>query len=37
MNKQINKTCFHMCLEVKQNETVGLYLTVLTQEITQDE
>ena len=30
------KTCFHICLEEKKNETVGLYLTFLAQEITRD-
>ena len=28
--------CFHICLEGKKNETVGLFLTFLAQEITRD-
>ena len=34
-NKKI-KTCFHICLERKKNETVGLFLTFLAQGITRD-
>ena len=30
------KTCFHICLEEKKNETAGLFPTFLSQGITQD-
>ena len=29
--------CFHICLEERHNEIVGLYPTVLAQEITWDQ
>ena len=31
-----SKTCFHICLEEKKNETVGLFPTFLAQGITRD-
>ena len=30
------ETCFHISLEEKKNETVGLYSTFLAQDITRD-
>ena len=34
--KKESKTCFHICLEEKKNETVGLFPTFLAQGITRD-
>ena len=35
-NKQKSKMRFHICLEEKKNETVGLFPTFLAQGITRD-
>ena len=34
--KKKSKTCFHICLEEKKNETVGLFPIFLAPGITQD-